>query len=83
MASLSLSSFLLLPPVAGEVTAQIFEKRRSEADSWHLIPTSDLAGLSGLEMEGGRGCRWTQGGIWGSKGILKNFYLFLINLLFF
>ena len=79
---LSLFSFLLLPPVAGEVTSQIFGQRRSEADSWHLISTSDLARISRVEMEGGRSCRWREGGIWGSKGIEKKL-LFIFNQFIF
>ena len=66
----SLSSFLLFPPVVGEVTSQIFGQRRSEADSWRLISALDLAGASGVEMEGGKDCRCRERGSWGSEGIL-------------
>lgn len=45
----NLSYFLLLPPVAGEVTSQIFGQRRSEADSWHLISASDLWEAGGVQ----------------------------------
>lgn len=45
----NLSYFLLLPPVAGEVTSQIFGQRRSEADSWHLISALDLWEAGGVQ----------------------------------
>ena len=50
----NLSYFLLLPPVAGEVTSQIFGQRRSEADSWHLISASDLWEAGGVQTEAGQ-----------------------------
>lgn len=66
-----LSLFFPAPSsMAGEVTSEIFGQRRSEADSWHLISASDLAGASGVKMEGGRSCRCREEGSWGSEGIL-------------
>lgn len=47
----NLSYFLLLPPVAGEVTSQIFGQRRSEADSWHLISALDLWEIGVVQAE--------------------------------
>lgn len=62
--------FSALSSCGHEVTSQIFGQRRSEADSWHLISALDLAGASGMELEGGRSCRCREKVSWGSKGIL-------------
>lgn len=67
------SPFSLFFPTSScgnEVTSQIFGQRRSEADSWHLISALDLAGASGVELEGGGSCRYREEGRGGFKDIL-------------